>query len=163
MAPQRDAHGGTSRRRDGSAVDRRTRCAGVRIVQSSRPMSMSARVLSIASSPTVLLLALASACTDSSGGDSKGDGSASDGADASSSASEASSPTTDADSDSSGDASTGDSGAGTIPTIVAVDPLDLAIDVPRNASVSAVFSEAMDADALTTSTFVVIAEDAAEP
>ncbi|MBC8068933.1 MAG: DUF3494 domain-containing protein [Deltaproteobacteria bacterium] len=126
---------------------------------------MFARALLTDPTPTLLLLALASACTGSSGGDSEGDGSASEGADASSSAGDASSPTADASADASGDGDTtaGESGGGTIPTVVSVDPLDLAIDVPLNGSVSAVFSEAMDADALTTSTFVVVSEDAAEP
>src|SRR5205085_4283400 len=48
-----------------------------------------------------------------------------------------------------------DDGTATTPTILSNDPLDLAIDVPRNTGVSATFSEAMDPLSLDTTTFTL--------
>ena len=56
-----------------------------------------------------------------------------------------------------------DDGQNTTPTIVSNSPLDQAIGVPRNAPVSATFSEAMDPITLTASTFTLTSGDAAIP
>ena len=56
-----------------------------------------------------------------------------------------------------------DDGQASTPTIVSTSPADDALDVARNAPISALFSEAMDPSSLTGSTFMVTSGAAAVP